>query len=100
MNLSDTGHHTQKTNPPCRIQVTISASGKGVLELMPSTGIPGNPKKPFHRNWKKMTSVLTEKVKEHIFTFDLEKGEEGYVFVGAGNAQIHWVSAVKIPSEK
>ena len=100
MILSDTGHHTLKTNPPCRIQVTISASGKGVLELIPSTGIPGNPRKPFHRNWKKMTSPLTEKVKEHVFSFDLEEGEEGYIFVGAGNAKIHWVSAVKIPAEK
>ncbi len=98
MNLSDTGHHTLKGNPPCRIQVTISASGKGLLELMPSTGIPGNPRKPFHRNWKKMTSPLTEKVQEHIFSFDLEKGEEGYIFVGATNAEIHWISAVKIPA--
>lgn len=99
LNLSDTGHFSSKIkNPPCRIQITVSASGTGVLELIPSTGIPGSKTKPFHRQRKKMTSPLTKEVKDHIFTFDLEKGEEAYLFIGARNALIHWVSAIKIPS--
>ena len=81
------------------MRVTVSASGKGMLELIPSTGIPGNPKKPFHRPRKTMKSPLTEQEKEHVFFFDMEEGEEGYLFVGAASAKIRWVSAVKVAAK-
>ncbi|MBO4304984.1 MAG: DUF4838 domain-containing protein [Lentisphaeria bacterium] len=100
MTLSDTGHFSRKKNPACRIQVTVSASGKGMLELIPSTGIPGNPEKPFHRPRKTMKSPLTEQEKEHVFSFDMEEGEEGYLFVGAASAKIRWVSAVKVAARE
>ena len=96
MNLSETGHNAVRALHPCTVTVTVRASGKGNLEFHPSTGLSLRGKK--FRHTKKGETVLrplTEKTEDHVFTFDLAENETGYIYIGARNADIESVSAVK-----